>query len=205
MKSSIKSILATVAVATGLLTMNTAIAGPIPYPNSGSENLATYNFTAVSTGDILGYFAGSTAGYTQVVGMSKNGGSVLSWGLNNHASALGASFNFGSVSSGDTLRFFIYVYDTGYTYSSDKSLNSDGVNHIYSTSAAANQVYSGSPVGVYVAFEDLHGGGDFNYHDNTFVFTNVSNGVDNVPDGASTVVALGGALMGLAAFRRRIA
>jgi hypothetical protein len=198
-------ILAAAAIATGLLVKSTANAGVIPYAAIGTENSATYTFTAVATGDIIGYFAGSGAGYSEEVAMSVNGGAIGSYGLHNHTTAIGASFNFGSVTAGDTLRFFVKVYSTGYVYSSDTSLNSDGKNHVYSTSATAGQAFAGSPAGTYVAFEDLHGGGDFNYRDNTFVFTNVSNGVDNVPDGATTTAMLGAGFVGLTVLRRKFA
>lgn len=202
MKRTSKILIALTAMATGLL-VNTAQAGVIPYGNPGVENPATYTFTAASTGDVYGYFAGSGAAYTEVVAMSING--VLgSFGLNNHTTSVGTAFLFGSVTAGDTLKFYVNVLSTGYTYSTDVSENSDGKNHVYSTTATAGQAFAGSPVGVYVAFEDLEGGGDFNYYDNTFVFTNVEVG-NKVPDGASTAAMLGSVLLGLTVLRRRCA
>jgi hypothetical protein len=197
-----KLLLGTSLAASWLLT-NSAHAGPIPYATPGLENPATYTFTAVATGHVIGYFAGSGASYDEVVGMSVNGGSPGAFGLDNHTTAIGGSFDFGAVTAGDILKFYVHVNSTGYTYSSDKTQNVDGKNHLYSTQATAGQAFAGSPVGTYIAFEDLLGGGDFNYHDNTFVFTNVANGVDNVPDGGATVALLGAGLTGLVALRRR--
>ena len=34
------------------------------YPSPGSFNLADYSFTAVADGDVIAYFGGHTAGYT---------------------------------------------------------------------------------------------------------------------------------------------
>ena len=46
-----------------------AQAGTIPYPNSGVPNPTTYTFTAANTGPITAYFAGSSAGFEEVVGL----------------------------------------------------------------------------------------------------------------------------------------
>ena len=136
--------------------------------------------------------------------MSVNGGSVLAWGLNNHSTIVGTSFDFGLVQAGDVIRFYVDVLSTGNVFSSDKTQNTDGVNHVYSTTAVAGQAFTNSEAGTYVAFEDLLGGGDLNYHDNTFVFTNVSNGVDNVPDSGTTSARLGSAILCLWSLRRRV-
>jgi hypothetical protein len=202
MKPTARILFTVTAILTALLVRNTASAGVIPYGNVGVENSATYTFTAVDTGDVIGYFAGTGASYTEEVAMSVNGVLGL-YGLNNHATAVGGSFNFGSVTAGDTLKFYVHVFNTGSVYSSDKTENGDRTNHMYSTLATAGQAFAGSPMGTYIGFEDLPGGGDFNYYDDTFVFTNVANGVDKVPDGASTIALLGGALVGLAALRRK--
>jgi len=203
MKPTARILITVTAMVAAMLVKNTASAGVIPYGSIGIENSATYTFTAVNDGDIIGYFAGSGASYTEEVAMSVNGGAIGTYGLNNHTTAIGGAFNFGSVTAGDSLKFYVHVFNTGEIYSSNKFENDDGKNHMYSTSATAGQAFASSPVGTYIGFEDLPGGGDFNYHDDTFVFTNVSNGVDSVPDGASTVALLGGALVGLATLRRK--
>src|SRR5437870_4742804 len=80
-------------------------ADAIPYPTPGVENPVTYIFTATTTGDIIAYFAGSTAAFDNVLGMSVNGGPVGPFGLDNHSSALGATFDLGFANLGDTLTF----------------------------------------------------------------------------------------------------
>ncbi len=42
-----------------LFTIADVNASAIPYPNTGTENPASYSFTATNTGDITGYFAGA--------------------------------------------------------------------------------------------------------------------------------------------------
>ena len=132
-------------------------------------------------------------------------------GLNDHTSFLGETFDMGAVNAGDTLVFFDDVFNTGGDIYSNPLLNvpydNFGVtnhNHIYSTSAAAGQAYGGSPVGTYVAFEDLpFPGSDYNYHDDTFVFTDVATQEHSAPDAASTMALFGFALTGLGVLKRR--
>src|SRR5580693_6609526 len=154
-----KKILSLAAV--GLIGLSSSlVAGPIPYPTPGVENPVTYTFTATATADVWGYFAGSGAAYEEVVGLSVNGAAPVAFGLDDHTTAVGGTFDFGSVTAGDTLVFVLSLINPpiGNAYS-DPSLNAaydgtaTGHNHIYSTDATAGQVYVGSPAGTYVAFE----------------------------------------------------
>jgi hypothetical protein len=175
----------------------------IPYPNVGTENPVTYTFTATATGDVMGYFAApSGAAYTEDVGLLDNG--VLTsggYGLNNHGSYAGEDFNFGNVTAGDTLVFVLQVLipPNGDVYS-DPSMNAPfdgtptGHNHIYSVAydASSDLLDPSVPSGTYVAFEDEAASlpPDWNYADDTFVFTDTS--VTAVPE-ATTMIA--GALL----------
>lgn len=158
-----------------------AVAGSIPYPNAGTLNPTTYTFTANNTGDVIAYFAGSTASYDNQLGMLINGvQSSSGFGLDNHTSALGLAFDLGHVTKGDTLVFDMKNNTVGgLIVYSDPSMNSaydnggPGLNHIYST-AYTGSLGNNIPDGTYVGFEDLRGGGDKNYNDETFVFTNVA-------------------------------
>ena len=52
--------------------------------------------------------------------------------------------------------------------------------------------------GLLVGFEDLDGGGDRDYNDNMFVFTNVGGGpvpTDNMPEPSSIALVLGAGLV----------
>jgi hypothetical protein len=191
-------------LAAALLAMTaagSASADAIPYPTAGTANPVTYTFTAATTGDISAYYLGSTAGYTEYLGLLINGHDSGVTGLRNHGAlpaetVVGQQLDFGPVTAGDTLTFYTYVYDTQQSWYSNMALNTDGINHVYSTS------YTGpdAPAGTYVAFEDLTGGGDLNYHDETFVFTNVAS-APSIPEPAN--MALLGAGLGLVGFMAR--
>jgi hypothetical protein len=204
------------ALALALAGVSQNAMAQIPYPDPGTPNPTTYVFTASATGEVEGYFAGTGAGFDEQVALIDNTTATLSsFGLDDHGSSIGDAFNFGPVNAGDSLTFVDQIETgggvdnptiSGDVYS-DPSLNGpwDGVagdNHVYSQTASAGEVFSGSPAGTYVAFEDLpFPVSDFNYFDDTFVFTNVA--TNPVPDSASTLALLGGAMTGLAALRRR--
>ena len=61
--------------------------------------------------------------------------------------------------------------------------------------------WGGIPAGTYVAFEDLVGGGDKNYNDLSFVFTNISTRT-NVPEPGSLLLVLTAGLGLIAASRK---
>lgn len=202
MKTAIQSTTAQLLIAISLCIAGPVIvhAGPIPYPSPGVENPVLYSFTATATGPVTAYFYGSTAAYTNELTMLVNGVGTGIQGLNTSTSVHGDTFVLGSVNAGDSIVFEmvnISPGDVGPWYS-DKSLNSDGINHVYSTAFGGDAFI---PAGPYVAFEDLQGGGDLNYNDETFVFTNVS-ASNSVPEPGSLAL-LGIALVGFAASRRR--
>jgi hypothetical protein len=180
-----------VAVGLALGQVSHVMADVIPYPNVGTPNPVTYTFTAAATGSITAYFAGSTAGYDNELGLLVNGVSTGVVGLDDHASAIGQSLILGSANAGDTLVFVLVNNTLGEDAYSDPAMNVSydtpgetlGHNHVYSTSyTATSPVFPGVPVGTYVAFEDLpFPGSDFNYYDENFVFTNVAATSSAVP------------------------
>jgi hypothetical protein len=173
-------------------TFATAEAAVIPYPNIGTANaVVTNTFTASATGLVSATIAlGTGAGFTNEFGYSINGGSTVFTGLLNHA-AVGTAVSF-AVTAGDVLRLFART-SAGDTFSSDVSLNSDGVNHIYSVAyAGAPDLGPLVPFGRYVAFEDLRGGGDLNYNDLNLVLTNISAGVPEPATWAMMLIGFAG-------------
>lgn len=206
-----RAVILTLALVAGSALV--ASADPIPYQNVGTPNPIIYSFTATGTGDVIAYFAGSTAVYNEQLGMYING--VLSpngFGLDNHTSALGQAFILGTVTAGDSLVFAINVItpSLGLVYS-DPALNTSydtngslGHNHIYSTAyTATSPVFPGIPTGTYVAFEDLKfPNSDFNYFDETYVFTNISTTPTATPE-PGTMLLMGIGAVGAAFMRKR--
>jgi len=166
-----------------------AKADAIPYGAVHTPNATTYTFTAANSGTITAYFAGTNASYNEDLGLLVNGVDTTFYGLQNHSTALGASFDFGGthVNAGDVLTFVVRVANLGNAkVYSNASLNagfdsiyapSSSFNHVYSTAyTATSPIIDSIPTGTYVAFEDLPASNppDWNYFDETFVFTNVS-------------------------------
>jgi hypothetical protein len=195
----------TIGLALAGVAAGAAQAGTIPYPNAGTQNPITYTFQAAATGPINAYFAGSSAGFEEVVGLLVNGVSTNITGLDNHTSVLGQMFFLGNAQANDFLTFEVIILPPNQNvgpWFSNPALNSDGANHVYSTSAVANQISPLVPAGIYVAFEDLpKGSSDFDYNDVSFVFTNVARGVPEPSTWAMMLIGFAG--LGFSAHRRR--
>ncbi len=190
-----------VAAALTLGVAGTANALPF-YPNPGTVNPLNYSFTAAADGDVVAYFAYNGAGFTNLLGLTVNGVDTGILGLNNQTTAPGTALNFGPVSAGDELVFYINVTDTGDFFYSDTSLNSDGITHIWATGYTGGEF--GIPDGTYVGFEDILGGGDADYEDLAFVFTNVGVTTDVPEPGTWALMISGFGLVGMAARRRKL-
>src|SRR5689334_22279966 len=112
---SMRSLTERLELAVALLGMEVgaagrARAGLIPSPTPGPYNPVSITFTATANGDVIGYFGGSGASFENQVGLLVNG--VLTsagYGLDDHSTAIGASFDFGPVNAGDTLVFNLNI------------------------------------------------------------------------------------------------
>jgi PEP-CTERM motif len=172
-------------------------ADTIPYDGIGSQ-APSFTFTALNSGLVTAYFYNSDAGYTSVIGMSVKGGVVGPLGLNNQTSVHGQSFDLGNVNAGDVITFSLFVYDLNHAWSSDVAQNADGLNHVFATNFSGDSMI---PVGTYLGFEDLYGGGDLDYNDHQFVVTNVA--ATAVPEPA-TLSLLGAGTIFAGALRKKL-
>lgn len=200
MRSSLGLIVISVVLWFGLLSLSNAKSVNL-YSGAGTENIDLYTFTAAATGEIGAYFYNSEAAYANTLVLLVNGvitPESAAGVLNNHTSSKGDFVNLGSVQAGDVLTFQLNVLTTGRTFYSDKLLNADGVNHVYSTLFSGDAAH-GIPTGTYVGFEDLRGGGDRDYDDEAFIFTNIV--IPVVPEPETSAMLLAG--LGLLGFMTR--
>jgi hypothetical protein len=169
-------------------------------------------------GDVTAVFLGHTAGFTNdlylfaasdlltplpvtaVVGTLGQG--VI---FTNQTSPILAPVNLGFFAAGTELVFGIHVQDTGYTYYlGPASRNPDGLFHgaVDSGMLPAYPFGWSSPGYIGVGFEDIFGGGDLDYDDLGFAFTNVRREVTPEP-ATLALLALGAGAVGARRLRRR--
>jgi hypothetical protein len=177
----------------------------IPYPDVGTI-APTVPLFAATTGDILGYFYGFSAGDLDLIQMCDiTLGTCSAFGLPNQTTTVGTVDDFGPVDAGDVIVFNLENTATGDTIlSSDPTLSADGINHAYITpyTDTGSTAVAGIPPGIFVGMEDLSlsQGTDLDYNDDQFVFTNVSMNV--VPE-PSLVILCAGFLALLPVARRK--
>jgi hypothetical protein len=118
-----------------------------------------------SGGNVIVTFVSNGAGFTSELFLDGPIGEELGALFNNVTTEVGTSIDLGSLAAGTELIFTLLVKETGdifYTGSGER--NADGIGH------AAVESGEGQ---VLVGFEDLFGGGDFDFDDLVFAFTNV--------------------------------
>ena len=183
-----------------------------PYGSVGSIAPASVVTFAGGTG-ITAYFYSVSAGDTDTISVyDETTHSYLSpKGVFNNQAAITVgstvTFNSATLHTGDVLAF--ELFNTSYNgdiFASDPSLSTDGVNHAYLTAFSGPiPDIAGNIAGTFVGMEDLpNGSSDFDYNDDTFVFTNVA------PTAAtpepSSILLFGTGLIGAAgALRRKFA
>jgi PEP-CTERM motif len=207
------------ALASILATGSSSLfAAAIPYPNPGTTLPATPELVTANSNTITAYFVSVSASDTDTLFLfDETTHTLLGPAFGNQGSVQGDLFNF-AVTAGDTYALEIQNSSDHptQTFSSDPALSSDGGQHAYLTPFAGGTLANGDgtagsflfPAGTYVGFEDLDfplSGGEPDYNDLTFVFTNVTpviNQTGLAPE-PSTFILLGTGLLGAAGAVRR--
>jgi len=187
----------------GALILAGVVATPVEAaPIVGGSLLAT-------GGNVIVTFVSQGAGYVNELYLDGPQGDELGVLFNTLTTPAGSTFNLGAFLPGMELVFRLRVRDTGNEFFTGTGLrNPDGIAH-----AAVDDGAGARSIGTLVGFEDLLGGGDRDYDDLVFSFTNVGVADVNpaVVDEPTTLLLFGA---GLAAFglvarratlRRRIA
>lgn len=173
-----------------------------------------------SGGDVIAHFMGHTAGFTNELYLFSASdlttplavtATVGSLGAGqifvNQTSPVGSQVNLGSFAAGTELVFAIYVQDTDDLFFMGPGIrNADGLAHGAVDNGLPPQFppYGAIPAGfVGLGFEDISGGGDLDYDDLGFAFSNVR--VSQTPEPASiALLALGMAALGARRMRRHV-
>jgi len=172
------------------------------------------NLIVQNTGDVTVTFGGSDAGYTSTLYFGETA-------LFSNRAAAGSTINLGSFDAGTELSFRLEVQNTGNIFFTGVGANNiDGIAHAMVESVGTDTLQ--------VGFEDLLGGGDGDYNDLVFFFSNTetentvvkgeilggspneSDFLEGNPEGVtvqnpepSTMVLFGSGLVGLGAWRFR--
>lgn len=168
-----------------------ASAGPI-----GLTDLSGISLFATG-GEVTAYFAGSNAGFNSTLSLisPSYSGEIFP----NHATAIGTAFSLGTFAAGTPLTFRLNVINTGDNwYTGAAGSNADGIVHASVTSWVSDASIPAN--GLLIGFEDLFGGGDFDYDDHQFVFSSVS--TVSVPEPESLIL-FGMGMLGLIGMSRR--
>jgi hypothetical protein len=169
------------------------------YEHPRTYNTAQYTFSALADGDLTVYRMNSTGFYFSTLGVKVNGVTIAKNLLDTDHWNIFSPNVLGRVSAGDSIEFFIDVWDRDAAktklgrYFSNTAHNADGLNHIFADPHPA-EPWIGVPEGTFIGFEDTTVGdnrGDWNYNDYTIVVPNLTVGTPGRPVGGPGNIGTG--------------
>ena len=169
----------TFTAAAALGAASAAQAQAIPYPTPGVVNPLTYTVTPTG-GTVTFTFYSSDASDSDYVGLFQNGVQLTDtisgnqWVLENHSTSQGTQATF-NVTAGQPVVLAEWNATTSTQFFSIPGLNPDGDQHAYLAAVSAGQLFTASPAGYYVGWEDLTAAqsGDFDYNDTQIIVSGV--------------------------------
>ena len=147
-----------------------------------------------NSGHVIATFVGSDAGFDNLILLASppNNLGVIFEG---HVTPSGTTVDLGVFNAGTELIFELNNQNGGIFFTGPASRNPDNVAH-----AIVDDQFA--PGQTFVGFEDMFGGGDFDYNDIQFTLSNVTSAV---PDGSSSTAMLLGSTVLVLVFLRRFA
>jgi len=143
-----------------------------------------YQFTVAKNGHVYATVEPSSAQFENHMYTVING--VKSGVFLNNHSPVGTIVDFGKYHKGDHIQFRVDVMDTGDTWWSNPAKNSDHLQHM-------KVDFNSKGMHLSTGFEDIRGGGDFDYNDMNGLWKNVH--VAAVPEPETYLMMLFGLLI----------
>jgi len=171
-----------VAILGVTLSEKPAVASPILGAQlfaTGGHVVATFlGESAGFTNDLYLFAAGNLSHPLALTGVTGPGYSEAGLIFSNHTNLPGSAIDLGAFAPGTELVFGIFVRDTGFSYFlGPGSRNPDGIQHGVVDNGLAPPSFPSflapPPGSVAVGFEDIFNGGDRDFDDLAFAFSNV--------------------------------
>jgi hypothetical protein len=158
-----------------------------------------------NNGEVVARYMGHTAGLTSELYLDSPSGVFTGVIFNNHTTPVNTTVSLGTFTAGTELIFRLHVFSSPQYdfYSGPADRNPDNFIHAGVDTARAGLM----PGETFVGFEDLYLGGDVDYDDLQFAFTNVAAQAGEVPEPATLAIwsVLGGVATVFGIRRKRAA